>query len=139
MALSGGWLSPLQPTSSNINAAGRRSNIVSFRLGCVDICLIMDICQQLNYFPNNGRRFCNSCVVVQMCTQGRKPNADALSKVSFGSPEAALNGGCSRRSTANGTASTSGLPAGVKSAFGNECISTSPMTLTWSTLSLIAP
>jgi hypothetical protein len=32
MALSGGWLSPLQPESTNMNTAGRKSGDMDFRL-----------------------------------------------------------------------------------------------------------
>ena len=40
-------------------------------------------------------------------------------------------GGYCLPSTGNGTASTSGLPDGVRAEYGNECISISSMTLTW--------
>ena len=84
-----------------------------FVLGRVDICLIMDIWQQLHYLPNNGRRFSSSYVAVLMCMWGTKLIAAALSKVSCGSRGPVPSGDCSHLSMADGTVSTSGSPAGA--------------------------
>ena len=83
------------------------------KLGRVDICLIMDIWQQLHYLPNNGRKFSSSYVAVLMCMWGTKLIAAALSKVSCGSRGSVPSGDCSHLSMADGTVSTSGSPAGA--------------------------
>src|SRR5688500_17023649 len=98
----------------------------------------MEIRQQLNYLMNNGQKSSSSCVVAQRCTSVRKLIAAASLKACSGWLAAVLNGDCCPSSMANGTASTSGLPAGVIKGSGNECIIILPMTQIWNILSLTA-
>ena len=72
-------------------------------LGCVDICIILDICQQLRFRRNNGQRCLSSFVGSPGCTSDGKPNVSGSSMLSYGLRGLAHNGGCCHQSTVNGT------------------------------------
>ena len=80
-----------------------RAIIPSPPLGCVDICIILDICQQLRFRRNNGQRCLSSFVGSPGCTSDGKPNVSGSSMLSYGLRGLAHNGGCCHQSTVNGT------------------------------------
>src|ERR671914_1364397 len=100
-------------------------------LGSVDILGIIALWQQWNYRMTSGGKSFNSCVPARTCMWARKRTADGLWKGFSGSPVAAPSGDCCPKATATGTASTSGLPAGVIKASGNGCITILPRTPIW--------
>ena len=82
------------------NPRGTQLQVV---LGCVDICIILDICQQLRFRRNNGQRCLSSFVGSPGCTSDGKPNVSGSSMLSYGLRGLARNGGCCHQSTVNGT------------------------------------
>ena len=104
-------------------------------LGWVDICIILDICQQLHFRRNNGQRCLSSFAGSPGCTSDGKPNVSGSLMLCYGLRGLGHNGGCCRQSTVNGTASTSDSPAGVTTEYGSVSISISSMTPTWNTSS----
>src|ERR671914_1029919 len=100
-------------------------------LGSVDILGIIALWQQWNYRMTSGGKSFNSCVPARTCMWARKRTAAGLWKGFSGSPVAAPSGDCCPKATATGTASTSGLPAGVIKASGNGCITILPRTPIW--------
>ena len=104
-------------------------------LGCVDIYIILDICQQLHFRRNNGQRCLSSFAGSPGCTSDGKPNVSGSLMLCYGLRGLGHNGGCCRQSTVNGTASTSDSPAGVTTEYGSVSISISSMTPTWNTSS----
>ena len=75
-------------------------------LGCVDICIILEICQQLHFRRNNGQRCLSFFVGSPGCTSDGKPNVSGSSMLCYGLRGLGHNGGCCHQSTVNGTAST---------------------------------
>ena len=53
-------------------------------LGSVDICIILGICQQLNYLRNNGHGCWSSFVGSRACMSDRRPTASGSSRQSSG-------------------------------------------------------
>ena len=49
-------------------------------LGSVDICIILGICQQLNYLRNNGHGYWSSFVGSRACMSDRRPTASGSSR-----------------------------------------------------------
>ena len=87
------------------------------------------------YLQNNGPRFSASCVNAPTCTSAMKMAASCSWKLSSGSLAQARSGGCSRPSTASGTASTNASPDGVNGVSGNVCTNISSKNLTQNTSS----
>ena len=107
-------------------------------LGCVDIYIILSICQQLHCLRNNGQGYMSSFKVRLTCTLGRKPNVDGSLMLYCGLLGLVRNGGCSQSNMAIGTASTNASPDGVNAEYGSVCTSISSMTPTWNTSSSTA-
>ena len=87
------------------------------------------------YLQNNGPRFSASCGNAPTCTSAMKIAASCSWKLSSGSLAQARSGGCSRPSTASGTASTNASPDGANVVSGNVCTNISSKNLTQNTLS----
>ena len=137
---------PLQfPTASRILAhnprlrsridAARRVEATPGRdtLGCVDILVMMLVCQMLSCQQNSGTGFSISCVAAPACMSLRKKIASDLSRLCCGLTAPAPNGGCFRPNTGIGTVSINDSPVGLTKASGNRCFNISPATRTWNT------
>ena len=102
-------------------------------LGCVDILVMMLVCQMLSCQQNNGTGFSISCVAAPACMSLRKKIASDLSRLCCGLTAPAPNGGCFRPNTGIGTVSINDSPVGLTKASGNRCFNISPATRTWNT------
>ena len=102
-------------------------------LGCVDILVMMLVCQMLSCQQNNGTGFSISCVAAPACMSVRKRIASDLSRLCYGLTAPAPNGGCFRPNTGIGTVSINDSPVGLTKASGNRCCNISPATRTWNT------
>ena len=102
-------------------------------LGCVDILVMMLVCQMLSCQQNNGTGFSISCVAAPACMSLRKKIASDLSRPFCGLTAPAPNGDCFRPNTGIGTVSINDSPVGLTKASGNRCFNISPATRTWNT------
>ena len=102
-------------------------------LGCVDILVMMLVCQMLSCQQNNGTGFSISCVAAPACMSLRKKIASDLSRPFCGLTAPAPNGGCFRPNTGIGTVSINDSPVGLTKASGSRCFNISPATRTWNT------
>ena len=102
-------------------------------LGCVDILVMMLVCQMLSCQQNSGTGFSISCVAAPACMSLRKKIASDLSRLCCGLTAPAPNGGCFRPNTGIGTVSINDSPVGLTKASGNRCFNISPATRTWNT------
>ena len=102
-------------------------------LGCVDILVMMLVCQMLSCQQNSGTGFSISCVAAPACMSLRKKIASDLSRPFCGLTAPAPNGGCFRPNTGIGTVSINDSPVGLTKASGNRCFNISPATRTWNT------
>ena len=102
-------------------------------LGCVDILVMMLVCQMLSCQQNNGTGFSISCVAAPACMSLRKKIASDLSRLCCGLTAPAPNGGCFRPNTGIGTVSINDSPVGLTKASGSRCFNISPATRTWNT------
>ena len=106
---------------------------LGFSLGCVDILVMMLVCQMLSCQQNNGTGFSISCVAAPACMSLRKKIASDLSRPFCGLTAPAPNGGCFRPNTGIGTVSINDSPVGLTKASGSRCFNISPATRTWNT------
>ena len=90
-------------------------------LGCVDILVMMLVCQMLSCQQNSGTGFSISCVAAPACMSLRKKIASDLSRPFCGLTAPAPNGGCFRPNTGIGTVSINDSPVGLTKASGNRC------------------
>ena len=125
-ALTPGWIPESQP-SIPLDAEDHIS------LGCVDILVMMLVCQMLSCQQNSGTGFSISCVAAPACMSLRKKIASDLSRPFCGLTAPAPNGGCFRPNTGIGTVSINDSPVGLTKASGNRCFNISPATRTWNT------
>ena len=102
-------------------------------LGCVDILVMMLVCQMLSCQQNSGTGFSISCVAAPACMSLRKKIVSDLSRLCCGLTAPAPNGGCFRPNTGIGTVSINDSPVGLTKASGNRCFNISPATRTWNT------
>ena len=102
-------------------------------LGCVDILVMMLVCQMLSCQQNNGTGFSISCVAAPACMSLRKKIASDLSRPFCGLTAPAPNGDCFRPNTGIGTVSINDSPVGLTKASGSRCFNISPATRTWNT------
>ncbi len=121
-----------------LRSGGLRGVVSTSALECVDICIMLGICQQLDYLGNNGQGHMSSFKVRQACTLGRKPNVGGSSMLYCGFLGPVRNGGCSQPNMVIGTASINVSPDGVNAEYGSVCISIWSMTPTWNTSSSTA-
>ena len=110
-----------------------RNSIRPVILGCVDILVMMLVCQMLSCQQNSGTGFSISCVAAPACMSLRKKIASDLSRPFCGLTAPAPNGGCFRPNTGIGTVSINDSPVGLTKASGNRCFNISPATRTWNT------
>ena len=115
------------------NASMKFYDFKTGELGCVDILVMMLVCQMLSCQQNNGTGFSISCVAAPACMSLRKKIASDLSRLCCGLTAPAPNGGCFRPNTGIGTVSINDSPVGLTKASGSRCFNISPATRTWNT------
>ena len=132
-----GWLEKCRRLWKNcerkLNTSLQMAVLAFAVLGCVDILVMMLVCQMLSCQQNNGTGFSISCVAAPACMSLRKKIASDLSRPFCGLTAPAPNGGCFRPNTGIGTVSINDSPVGLTKASGNRCFNISPATRTWNT------
>ena len=81
----GRWLvtadTPRPPTPNDTSIEDK---MIQKNLGSVDICIILGICQQLNYLQNSGHGCWSFSVASQVCMSDRRPTVSGSSRLSSG-------------------------------------------------------
>ena len=121
------------PVASVLDIPEKDLPVHPWLLGCVDILVMMLVCQMLSCQQNNGTGFSISCVAAPACMSLRKKIASDLSRLCCGLTAPAPNGGCFRPNTGIGTVSINDSPVGLTKASGSRCFNISPATRTWNT------